>query len=107
MDYRSINRLHKEYDALKRNDSLHGIVDAINNYRSNKGTNFIIINGKKIIIKASSNENYQISNINRIMVPGDSISKDSFSDSIFLFHDKVKYRFILGEVINKKTVLDY
>lgn len=102
-DYRHLVNLHEEYRVITKADSLSGIIE---NITSNKGTNFLMVNGEKVIIGASSNELYPIPNINRIMVQGDSITKESNSDSIFLYHDNLDYHFIIDKVINKKTILN-
>lgn len=106
MDYRFIGKLHREYKPLEKPDSLHGIVRSIKNFRSTEGVNFILINGKKTIIGSSSNHDYQIPNINRMMKTGDSISKKADSDTIYLFQNSKRYYFLLDKTINKKSFMN-
>ena len=106
LDYRHLNRLQDKYRSLTISDSLYGRVVSVEHYRNTPGVSYVVINSEKILIGASSNEMYEVSNINRIMVPGDSIAKGAGSDSIYLFHEEMKYSFVLNKVINKKTILN-
>lgn len=99
MNYRNLTNLHEEYELLSTNDSIVGTVQNMKKY---KGTSFIVINDRKIIIGASSNEIYSTQNINDLMQIGDSIMKNSNSDTIYLYHKNRNYYFVHDKVINNE-----
>lgn len=99
-DYRHLQNLHGDYNIIRKEDTIAGIIKDIRSY---KGTNFVIISDSKYIIGASLNKNYRTPNINDIMSVGDSIIKQSNNDTIYLFHQNNRYYFFEDKIINKRN----
>ncbi len=88
----------EKYPEVTYRTELNGV---ISNIRINRGTFAEFKNGQKFSLPSSDNLSYIPYVIGRFINKGDSISKPAFSDSIFIYRDKDKYYFVLGQSIEE------
>ena len=94
------DKLREEYPVIKFEDEINARVLKI---RKIKGGSFITTNfGEKIRLLSAQNYLYPNEYLVFNISPGDSISKNAFSDTIYIFSPsgEMKY-FVHGELINR------
>jgi len=96
---RNVYNTKKEYPLIKINDEYHGVVTMAKPYQSICYT--ILDSSKKVMLTLSVNFNYEDSYLNHFIQVGDSISKRSYSDSLFVYRNNQQYLFLLGKYINE------
>lgn len=97
-DSKRINKLHVEYKSVSSADELNG---KIQNLYTEKGACFVTLDSKKVFLKTSANYLYPEVYLGRILSVGDSIVKQSGSDTLIVYKENMEYYFVLGKFINK------
>lgn len=98
-DSKKIEQLHNEYKLIQKEVEING---RITDLYFNKGACFVILNSKKIFIKASANYLYDEVYLDRVLEVGDTITKKAGSDTLKVFKMDKEYYFKLGSFINKR-----
>lgn len=97
-DSKRTNRLHKEYKNFSNVDEYSGKVKEL---YIEKGACFATVGSKKLFLKVSANYLYPEVYLSHVISVGDSIVKQSGSDTIRVHKENMEYYFILGKFINK------
>jgi len=97
-DTKRIQELHNNYKPVNYQESLVG---KVNDLYVEKGACFVIIDQKKVFIKTSGNYSYHEVFLDRILSKGDTIIKESESDTLKVLKKKSEYKFVIGKIINR------
>lgn len=97
-DSKNIKSLHIEYKSTNSADEFNGKVQKL---YTEKGACFVTIDSKKVFLKTSANYLYPEIYLDHIISVGDSIVKQSGSDTIIVHKENLEYHFVLGKFINK------
>jgi len=97
-DSKRISELHNSYEPINYQESLVGIVSDL---YVEKGACFVTIDYKKVFIKTSGNYLYHEVFLDRILSKGDTVIKESGSDTLKVIKKKSEYKFVIGKIINK------
>jgi hypothetical protein len=89
----------KEYPKIKFSKEYHGIVTKAQPYQSVCYTE--LDSSVNVMLGLAVNYEYKEFYLNRFIRVGDSISKGSFTDTIFIYRDSQEFMFLLGQYINE------
>jgi hypothetical protein len=92
-------KLDSNHPHIKYNDEFFGKVEKVFNNRGS--IYFDLENNQNFCIFKTRNYDYSPFGIDDFVLPGDSISKQKHTDTIFVFKDKKKYFFIVEKDINE------
>lgn len=101
-DDRRISALRIEYPTVGNKDSLSGI---ITDFIVNRGAILITVNNSfKTCINPSRNYKYDPVYLYKFIFKGDSIVKNAYSDTLYIYRNNQNYYFVIGEFIGNESV---
>lgn len=100
MDTKKGEQLRSEYRLVMLEENVNGVITSL---KKIKGGCFIKFNDISIRLPSSQNYLYDDEYMHNNVFVGDSIVKNAYSDTIYIFSPKggVKY-FVQGEVVNRE-----
>jgi hypothetical protein len=94
-----VEKHNKEYEYVK-NTTI--VFDIVKENIADKGTSSVTtVSGKKIWFDGACNDNYYPSFLDNFIQIGDTIIKNSGSDTLFIHRNKKEFYFVLNKNVEK------
>ena len=93
-----VSKLITKYPLVKLEDNFEGVLKT---YTARRGASLIVLeNGYMATLNTSRNYALDPVSLDKFLKTGDSLIKNSYSDTLFIYRGNKSYYFIIGEFID-------